>query len=321
MSVNVKNYKSFEQLASDITQLNQKWKESTANSDKVQTFAGIQRRIQSMHYFISNERKHLYDDIDKLKDVWSGKVVAERKAELTEQFNQMVQTVVENMKQEIETLTSSKLEKIGDMMVAAPTEDHLRLLQVLQMRGDVDPVEVHHILPIFFGNYQSMRALEVISEQNGIALNLPVQLDCRTMYDTLDEATDYLLKACEELPKKIENMSIMFHAFFTVNPEKKDKQYDPKYQQYIDLFDTTPQLQECKTEKKYLSRGEKTRIDWYLRDIKALDPSNPGDYTTMLERVNEVMKDHPDMKNLLKLSDYKDLVEDVEKIKAEELTE
>lgn len=314
MNVNVKDYKSFEQLSKEIQRLNEKWKTSPPNRDKERTFAGIQREMQGLHFFIVNERKHLHEELDKLKDVWSNKVIEERRKELVEQFEEMVKSVVEATKQDIATLTSRKMEKIGDMLATAPAEEQLRLLSALQMRGNIDPVEVHHILPVFFDNYQAMKVLSAISEQNGIAVTLPVQLDCRTMFDTLNEAADYLLGACEELPKEWKDLHIAYHAFFTVNNREKgkNKQYDPHYQRYIDLFDYTPQLQEVKAEKQFLSKGEKARLDWYLRDVATLNPAAPGDHTVILCKVKDVMEKHPDSVNLLKMSDYKDYVAEVE---------
>ena len=189
------------------------------------------------------------------------------------------------------------------------------------MRGDVDSVEVHHILPIFFENYQSMRVLQAVSEQNGIKLRLPVQLDCRKMFNTLNEASNYLLAACNEFSKKWDNMDIRFHAFYTVNEDEKDKQYDPVYQRYIDLFDNTPQLQEVKAEKQRLSKGELARINWYMRDVKGLDISNPADCITIIKKINDVVKEHPDMVTLFKLSEYKDLLGDEKPPVEDKLTE
>ena len=200
-------------------------------------------------------------------------------------------------------------------------DEQLRLLKALQMRGDVDSVEVHHILPIFFENYQSMRVLQAVSEQNGIKLRLPVQLDCRKMFNTLNEASNYLLAACNEFSKKWDNMDIRFHAFYTVNEDEKDKQYDPVYQRYIDLFDNTPQLQEVKAEKQRLSKGELARINWYMRDVKGLDISNPADCITIIKKINDVVKEHPDMVTLFKLSEYKDLLGDEKPPVEDKLTE
>lgn len=311
MKVDVTNYKSFEDLSESIKQLNENWKALTANSDRKSSFAGIQREMIHTHLFIMNERKDLLADVEKLKDVYSEKVIAERREKLLAQFDEMVQAVIEATKQDIKALSSSKLEKIGDMLGEAPSEGQLRLLSALQMREDMDAVELHHILPVFFDNYQSMRVLNAISEQNGILLNLPVQLDARTMFDTLNEATDYLLAACNEIAKPWENMNVMYHAFYTHNEEEKDKQYDPTYQRFIDMFDNTPQLQEVKAEKQHLSKGEKARIDWYMREVKGLDASNPSDYMTILKHMNDVAKEHPEMIALFTMSEYKDLVREI----------
>ena len=311
MSVNVKNYKSFEQLESDIRMLDDSWREVSANKNKARTFAGIQKRMQTSNLFIINERKNLDEEINKLKDVWSGKVIAERREKLVAQFDTLVENIVEATKQDIAALSDFKLEKIGKMITTAPTEDQLRLLSALQMRGDVDTTEVHHILPMFFNNYQSMRVLQAISEQNGINLYLPVQLDCRAMYDTLNEATSFLLSASKELPKNLRNMPVQFHAFFTTNPDSKDedKQYDPSYQKYIDLFDNVPQLQGVKTEKKRLSEVEKTRLNWYFKDVADLDETDESDKLTIAHRVEEVIAAHPEVKELILLSDYKSFVD------------
>ena len=201
---------------------------------------------------------------------------------------------------------------------SAPNDEQLRLLKALEMRGDVDSLELHHILPVFFTNYQSMRVLKAISEANGVTLNLPVQLDCHTMFDTLKEATDYLLGACNELSKEWENIHISYHAFYTHNDKEPEKQFDPKYQTYIDMFDNTPQLQECKTEKTHLSPVEQAKVDWLFRDVASLDPANPGDYTVILNHVETIVKEHPEMVDVLRLSQYKAFVAKVDPIEDKE---
>lgn len=310
---NVKDYKSFEELEKNIRRLKEDWKKATVNSNKQLTFAGIQRQMQGNRLFIENERKDLERELNKLKELWSNKVVLENREKLLKSFDEMVANVTEAIRQDIRTLSTMKLEKIGDMLATPPAEEQLRLLQVLQMRGDIGSLEVHTILPVFFNNYQSMKVLSAISEQNGIVLNLPVQLDCHTLFDSLNKATDYLLGACDEVGKEWKDVAISYHAFFTVNDKETDKQYDPVYQQYIGLLDSTPQLQECKAEKKYLSQAEKARINWCMRDVAALDPAKAGDYAVILKKVNEIVAEQPEMENLLRLSQYKDFVPDVDK--------
>jgi hypothetical protein len=277
--------------------------------------------MQNLYFFISNERANLDSELNELKDVWSNKVIAERRRKLISEFDEMVKGAVEATRQDVETLTSAKMDKIGDMLATAPSEEQLRLLSALQMREDIDYTEITHILPVFFENYQAMRVLSAIGKHNGIALRLPSQLDCRTLFETLNEATDYLLKACDELSKEWKDVSIPYHAFLTVNPEEKDRQYDPHYQQYIDLFDYTPQLQDCKAEKQYLSQSEKAKIDWYFRDIAALNPEDAGDHAVILHRVEEVLTAHPEEKELLRFSQYADYVAEVKIAKKDDTAE
>lgn len=313
MKVNVNDYKSFEQLSQDIQGLNDKWKSATSKANKEMTFSGIQNQMKDLRFFITNERKELDGELNKLSELWSGKVIAERRAELVADFDKMVAGVVEAIKQDIAELSNRMEGKIEAMLSTAPSEEQLRLLSVLNMRDDLDSQEVHHILPVFFDNYQSMKVLKSISEANGIALYLPTQLDCRTLFEGLKEATNYLLGACEELSKEGNDSNIAYHAFFTVNPNEADKQYDPRYQKFIDLLDTTPQLQECQTEKNNLSRNEKAMVDWYLRKVSALDPENPEDHDAIFECVGDVMMQHPEMTDYLKLSVYSAYAEEVER--------
>ena len=63
-------------------------------------------------------------------------------------------------------------------------------------------------------------------------------------------------------------------------------------------------------EKQRLSKGELARINWYMRDVKRLDISNPENYVAIIKKINDVVKEHPDMLTLFKLSEYKDLLGD-----------
>ena len=45
-----------------------------------------------------------------------------------------------------------------------------------------------------------------------------------------------------------------------------------------------------------------------MRDVKGLDFSNPEDYLTIAKKVDDVIKEHPEMIELFKLSEYRDWV-------------
>ena len=50
MKVDIKDYKSFEQLSEGIKELNEKWKETSTHADKKLTFTGIQKQMQSLYF-------------------------------------------------------------------------------------------------------------------------------------------------------------------------------------------------------------------------------------------------------------------------------
>jgi len=311
---NFNNENSFDALYSNIKRAGEKWKTSQDRANKANSFADMCKRMRDTRFFVDTERLELEKQLNdkRFTDTYSPVHISKQRERLEEQNNTFFGELTKNTRIEIRELIDSKRDRIYEMLGTPPSEQQNRLLQALGMRGNIDQIELQAIVPLFFGNYQALKTLETIAESNGITLTLPEQVDCRIMFDGLKKAEKYLLDACEDMTKPKERRNILFDSFYHYNPDEPNKIYSPDYESFISLFDHVPQLQEVATEKTHLTPTEKTKLDWFFKDIV------PSDETAMLKRTNEVMETHPEYMPLLSLSDYAPYVTAVEQLKQSE---
>jgi len=306
---NFNNYREFDEIARGMQSGRSEWEKGT-HKRTGNSYAHIWKVMNSDSQFFNNERNDYQQRITVLSKTYHPDVIAKQKQRLEMEFDKMTAVVVAAHRSMIKDFTCSRHEQVTKMMRTAPTQSMLNLLETLKMRDDLDAVELHDLLPVFFENYHAMRVLQTISRENGIVLHTPVQLDCASMHKMIDEAEAYLLGACAEMCKPKSKVDIRYHDFFTVNNEDKDKVYAPAYQSFIEVLDYVPQLQDCSVEKNKLSAAEKAKIDWYYRDV-----SDSATKTAIAEHTKSVMEAHPEVVALLKLSDYAEYVEIVEAAK------
>lgn len=311
------NIQTFEQLQREIEESTRLFKEKVEKNPRADTFAKIQQNLQSNNFFLNNERKDFFDKIEREKDTYSYKVITENKAKAREQFDKLATSLVEEAKAEVMELYNNKRGYIRSMLSKAPTEEQIRLLNGLRMRQEVDEFEIVAIMGTFFDNYQAMRVLQDIAKASGHSVKFPVQLDCKILYEELDKAKDYLIRACDELPKPYKDIDLTYHAFFFKGGDTPN--HDPQYETYIKLFDSYPQLNEVEVTKTGLSPTERVRVDHYMSKVEELYKKEPDSIKT-LKAVAEAMDAHPEAVSLFKLSEYGALVNEVEQARTEEQT-
>lgn len=307
MSKNGNNGQSFDALLNSIKRTGEKW---NSNGGTVDTFAAMHKKMRDSRHFMDNERRTLDSQLEDYKKTYSGDYIAKQRVELEKEQNEVFTKLTGETRKEIRQLIDAKKDKIIEMLETPPSADTVRLLEVLRMRDNISDVEVQTLLPSFFGNYQAVKALESIAESNGITVTLPVQLDIRAMYNTLDKAESYLLAACDDMAKPKAQRNILYNQFYAYNKDMPDEIYSPEYKNYVAFFDHVPQLQEVETEKTQLTPVEKTKLDWLFRDTE--------DDTEKLQRTRELMEKTPDVAPLLNLSEYAPYVMAVERMKQEE---
>jgi len=313
-------YESFDALSQSIAQLGEKWKEA-AKSNNGNSYGGIAQRMKSTNFFFANERREINRKLDEMKSVYAPQLLEKQREKLLRQFDEMAKTMIAATLSEIAELTAGRKAKIGEMLTTPPTDSQNRLLTVLQMRNDIDAIELNSILPAFFNNYQAMRVLQDIGKKSGVNVNLPAQLDPRTLFETIDRADAFLKGACNEITKSWRDMDIRYHAFYTVNEKEKGEQYDPNYKEMVSALDGVPQLQEVRAAKTQLTATEKARIEHYFSDVAGLDTTDTANDIKVLTHTKAVMDAHPEEIGLLKLSQYAKYVSEVEQAKEAEKSE
>lgn len=306
MAMNTNKIKDFERIHTTTQNALAEWEKGAIKPGKVDTYAGIWKEMNHYRYFMQNERNDQYAEFDRLGNLYNPSVVAREKSRFDGEFEKLSAVVRSAFQKMINDFTAERHKKVTTMLRTAPTESMRNLLETLKMRDDLDEVELYDIMPLFYENYNAMRALQSIARQNGITLNTPVQMDATAMHKIIDNAADYLMGAVDEM-LKTKNTTTHYNDFFTVNDAEKDKIYAPTYENVVSVLDTVPQLQDYAVKKTALSPLEKAKIDWYYRDV----PAN-ANKTQLAQHTKAVMEEHPDDVAILKLSKYSEFVEIVE---------
>lgn len=308
------NFKSFEELENSIKTAGDKWRAVNNEADDKTLYSAQWSMLNSLNQFVENEQKDYKQKLNSMRSTYAPAFLAEQERKLSAEFSSFIEKAKEQEIGEIKALAEKKQDKVIKMLTTPPTSEQVRLLNILQMRNDIDAIEIHHILPTFFNNYQAMRVLDTISKQNGITLKIPTQLDCRVMFENIKTATEYLLGAVNEIGKPKKQRDIKYNAFFTYNQEEPDKCFDPVFCNIIEVFDTVPQLNDCKTEKTALTAIEQAKVDWYYRDV---DKNN---IQGLIVHTEKVITQHPDIAPLLKYTPYGEYLDIIANARAEEKT-
>lgn len=292
------DFKSFEELQQSIKKTGDKWIAANSKADRNSQYSGLWAALTELEFFLRNERNLYNEKLEKMRSTYAPQFLADKRRKLDDELNQVITITTDVMRENIKALAEKKQEKIISMITGTPTAEQVRLLNVLQMRGNLDPVEMQYILPTFFGNYQAMQVFNNVCQQNGVRLTMPAQLDCRAMFENVKAATDYLLKACDQLAKPKRERDIKYSAFFTVDPADPNKCLDPIFMDFVAALDTIPQLNDCKTEKTALTPVEQAKLDWYYRDA---DTTNED---KLIAHTEKVITEHPEVKDLLQYTPY-----------------
>lgn len=292
------DFKSFEELSQSIKRSGDKWIAANIRADRNTQYIGQWEALTRLDNFVRNERRMYEEELERMKTTYAPKFLEEKRQKLAGELNAVIETTLNEIRKNVNALADKKQQKVIDMLTATPSAEQVRLLNVLQMRGNLDAVEMQYILPTFFGNYQAMQVFNAVCQQNGVRLTMPAQLDCRVMFDNIKAATDYLLGACDELYKPKRDRNIKYSAFFTIDPANPQKCLDPVFMDMAVVLDVIPQLNDCKTEKTALTPVEQAQVDWYYRNA---DTTNEDRLIAHTERV---VTDHPEIKELLKYTPY-----------------
>lgn len=305
------DFRSFEELERSIKKVGEKWVSESYNLDGEGTYKGQWAQLVTLDRFIKTEQANTKKKLNEMKGTYSDAFLREHGQRIEAELKQFVEKAKEEQRNNVRELAEKKHKKVVEMLTATPTAEQVRFLDVLRMRKDLDAVEMQNILPTFFKNYHAMRVLDTISKENGITLHIPVQLDCRVMFENIRKATDRLLGAINEIGKPHDKQELRYKAFLMLDPEHPDTCHDPIYNGIIEAFDTIPQLNDVKTEKSGLNAVERMKVDWYYKDA---DMSNKQG---LIEHTERVINENPEIVPLLKYTPYGEYLDIIAKARAE----
>lgn len=306
MSIKNNTFKDLEEINKSMESSRKEWEDGKISPERQDSYFGLWKQMNGYRRVMEDERKDYDRRFEQMKEVYNTSIVTNHKNRFKDDFTKTTMVAIGVFRKMINEFSDKKHEQVTKMVRTAPSESMRNLLETLKLRDDLDTVELHDIMPVFYENYHGIRALQSIGRQHGIDLNMPVQMDCTAMHRMIDEAKEYLLEACNVMfqPK---TKTTRYNDFFTVNEEEKNKVYSPEYEKFIQVLDYVPQLQDFVATKTSLSSLEKTKIDWYYRNLSenAIDAE-------IIQYTKEVMEKHPEDIELLKLSKYLEYVEIVE---------
>lgn len=298
MATNNNVMREFEKINQSIVALRTEWETGASKPDKPKSYTDLWRKMNDLRFFMRNEYNDRLAEFKQLESLYNPAVLAKEKARFDDEYEKLATAVVSAFRKVIKELTATKHQQVTAMVRTPPTETMRMLLATLEMRDDLDAIELYDVMPAFFENYSALRALQSISRKNGINLIAPCQMDCGFMHQTIDSAADYLYGACDELlmPK---GKTGRYNDFYTVNDNKKDMIYAPMYQEFVKILDYVPQLQDFSANKTSLTPLEQAKIDWYYRDV----PENASELQ-LAQFTRDIMEKYPKDVALLKLSKY-----------------
>lgn len=122
----------------------------------------------------------------RIDEEFSPNFAASKKAAIDAVYNEAVELSQELARRKLSETVSAKRELFHKAM-KAPTEEQLRLLQVLSMRQHVGSDEIHYFAESLADNLPALRCLGEISEKNDIPF--PAILDGEDLERLLNQAT------------------------------------------------------------------------------------------------------------------------------------
>lgn len=313
------NIKEFQDLNRSIEALSEQWKNKAKEIDSKQTLFGFQTAMQNDRKFLLNEKKDSHAKINARKDLYSPFVIADEIKQVDGSFDKLSKAMTEKTSADIADLFIAKTKALEKMMVTPPTDNQMRLLSAIQMRGkDIDLYELTTAMPLLFENYQAMKILQHLGKESGIEILLPSQLNTVAMKDTLERAEKYMLEAAKFIGA--DSLPLNWHAFYL----QSDKNtplicHDPQFREYIETIDSVPQLNKVKLFESTLSQREKTILSYlYGERIMAMDRKDSTNFDTFFAKTQKILTDHPDMEALIKRTDFKDFIPKAEKVETDD---
>lgn len=154
-------------------------------------------------------------ELQELQGVYTTRIFLQKKAEIDEKFNSIVNDAKNKLIEDLETVIESKQRQF-EARSGAPSAEDLRLLQALSMRSNLTVAEVADVVPKLNGNVQSLSLLRDIAGKHNI--HIPVGVSTREAFDeqlqrAREFSMDRLQRGLEVSDKEIGYKDKLFYDY------------------------------------------------------------------------------------------------------------
>lgn len=187
----------------------------------MKTFTEIRSHAMKVYANIATAQVEYEKTVQDLKN--SGKYndayIQKIRQEMITKLEEGVKVSADELWEMVKETCDYKRTAIEKMLIEAPTNDQMNLLNALKLQGkNVDPDEVKSIAAQLMGNYRAIHALRVMAAEQGIKLSFPAQYDYQQLKETLNRTEAYLKDRVRDLSNHTDKNHMGFYSkmFFGV---------------------------------------------------------------------------------------------------------
>ncbi len=212
----------------------------------MKTFTEIRNYAMEMFSAMS-EVQHKYEitmaDM-KNSGKYSNAYLLEVQNNFKAKFSDDVKKAAEELGEIVKATCEAKRSAIEKMLVEAPSNEQMNLLNALKMQGKgLEPDEVKSIAAQLMNNYRAIHALRVMVADQGIKLSFPAQYDYQQLKDSLNRVEAYLKDRVKDISNYTDRNHMDFYSKMFFGVWKGGENYlDNAYSADATLLDSNEQI-------------------------------------------------------------------------------
>ena len=166
------------------------------DSDDFFSFSAWKSRAQQTRDIILDHKHRNADAYEKLQRIYAGDALKQQKQNLDDQLFQLTETARALIKADFNNVMTAKKNQ-RELAHDAPSDQQMRLLQVLSLRTSIAPDEIAAAAERCSDSIQALRVLHDLADKNDIYFpDLPSESDTTKAVDSLTELRDIVATDC-----------------------------------------------------------------------------------------------------------------------------
>ncbi len=147
-------------------------------SSPVTSLASFRTICQKMNQSCIASRKRMEEERTEMLKIYAQGIVTEKIAELTGQYENRISSIRNKLTEKLNAILTAKENAIADFTAAPASDEQMRLLQTVQMRGsNVSDAEWGMIVRKYAGNYQALAVVKTLAEKLDKPFSMPFSPD------------------------------------------------------------------------------------------------------------------------------------------------